>query len=54
VAQALAMKRTPLILTERKEQALRLAERLKDACPNVIIPTAQIIDSRGIPKAWLM
>lgn len=37
VAQAIAAKRTPLILTERKEHALRLAERLKDACPNVII-----------------
>jgi superfamily II DNA/RNA helicase len=37
VALAIAAKRTPLILTERKEHALRLAERLKNACPNVII-----------------
>ena len=37
VEQAIAAKRTPLILTERKEHVLRLAERLKGSCPNVII-----------------
>jgi len=37
ITQAIAAKRTPLILTERKEHALRLAERLKDVCQNIII-----------------
>ena len=37
VQNALADKRTPLILTERKEHAIQLAERLKEICPHVII-----------------
>jgi superfamily II DNA or RNA helicase len=37
VQEALIGNRTPLILTERKEHAIQLAERLKEICPHVII-----------------
>jgi superfamily II DNA or RNA helicase len=37
VIHALQLKRTPLMLTERKEHAAQLAESLKDACNHVIV-----------------
>ena len=37
VRAALSDQRTPLILTERKEHAIQIAERLKEICPHVII-----------------
>jgi superfamily II DNA or RNA helicase len=37
VQEALIGNRTPLILTERKEHAIQLAELLKEICPHVII-----------------
>ena len=37
VRNALVDKRTPLILTERKEHAIQITERLKEICPHVII-----------------
>ena len=37
VQEALIGNRTPLILTERKEHAIQIAEHLKDICPHVIV-----------------
>jgi superfamily II DNA or RNA helicase len=37
VRAALSDQRTPLILTERKEHAIQIAEHLKEICPHVIV-----------------